>query len=93
MKRNRYFIIVILSSLLFFACLFMLFRKQSQQDPAESKTETIDFSELGKTEETPLSENTETQIQTEQKTDHDAAKTPEDEIPENKLTEDRKSVV
>ncbi len=91
MKRNRYFIIVILSSLLFFACLLMLFRKQSQQDPAEGKTETIDFSELGKTEETPLSENTETQIQTEQKTDHDAAKTPEDEMPENKLTEEKLS--
>ena len=72
MKRNRYFMIVILSSLLFLACLLMLFRRQNRQKPAEGETETIDFSELGKTEETPLSENTETQIQTEQNTDHDA---------------------
>lgn len=72
MKRNRYFMIVILSSLLFLACLLMLFKRQNRQEPAEGETETIDFSGLGRTEETPLAENTETEIQIESEPVHDA---------------------
>ncbi len=72
MKRNRYFMIVILSSLLFLVCLLMLFKRQNRQEPAEGETETIDFSGLGRTEETPLAENTETEIQIESEPVHDA---------------------
>ena len=46
MKRNRSFAVLLLSGTLFLMCLLMLFRYQNQHNPAGSRPETIDFSEL-----------------------------------------------
>ena len=77
MKRNRSFAVLLLSGTLFLMCLLMLFRYQNQPNPAGSRPETIDFSELEMSVEeapqTALPEQaaikSETQIQTEKQTE------------------------
>lgn len=88
-KRNRNFVILILSMILLFACLLLFFRKQQQQELPGSSTKTIDFSELGMTgEEEPQTTLPEqAAINTELESVNEAVKPPEQEVLEQETSQ------
>ncbi|MDE6364238.1 MAG: M15 family metallopeptidase [Lachnospiraceae bacterium] len=93
MRRNRFFAVLLLSGALFLLCLFMLFRKQHQRELSGSRTDTIDFSDLGMTSEEelqaalPEQAAIKTEKQTESEMINDAAQPPEQETVEQETVE------
>lgn len=65
MKRDKYFLIVLLSGILFLVCLVIYLRKGQSGNLPENTATTIDFGDLAEAEETVQDIENETEVETE----------------------------